>query len=117
MAVEQSEREFFVSLQKELAELDPTIMEFDLDDPDTRLAIMLTAALLKGNSVELVGEREDGEQESMTMESLGSSPDGQQSIVLTVRSTDGTLAPETAGFVAVLLDESHQTEISQLTGE
>lgn len=117
MSTDVSNLEFIRSLQAELAEVDPAIMEFDMDDPDSRLAILLTAAVLKGSTIEVASAREDGETETISVESLGATSDGQPTIILSVRSTDGTLAPDTADFVADIVDEGYQTEISRLIGE
>lgn len=101
-------------LRDELSEIDPAIAEFDLEDPDARLALVLAHAVFKGEEITIECEDDDGRVEVMTLESAGSFDDGRPKFALSIGSSDSLLSEDTAGMVANLMQEDLDKEIDNL---
>jgi hypothetical protein len=113
-----NEKHNLIAMRDKLAEQDPTLLEFDLDDPDTALAFMVVAsALLKGGNVKVTAKDDDGRTETISVESLGDGSDGLPVVAFSIGSSDGTLSPEGADALAVFLEPTFHSEIDTILGE
>ncbi len=110
-------RETLERAQQLLAKDIPEIMEFDLDDPDTPLVLLIASAMLKGETIEISSTDEDGRTENLSISGLGKTSVGEQLSVVAITSSDGMLSAETADLAAELMAESHAAEIDRLIAE
>lgn len=117
MAHSEETRQKLEQIRDEMAQEDPTVLELDIDDPDTAVALVLTAALLKGASISVAATDENGRTETIAASSLGKGADGEHIMGLEIGSSDGTLSPESADLAAELIRPSFEAEIGRLTAE
>jgi len=77
----------------------------------------LLVAIKGGGNITFTKEDEDGRTEILTLESMGVNSDGEPLTAVSISSSDGTLAPETAEMAAELMTDSHKAEVNRLIGE
>jgi hypothetical protein len=92
------------------------MLKLDLDDPASAKALVITAALLRGDGFKL---EVDGENvtETFALDSLGHDANGQLVRMLTVTSSDGILSQRSADLVAALIQSPPAAGTDGITGE
>jgi hypothetical protein len=99
------------AIQTELAAIDPCVLELDLENPDTALAMVWMARLLEDGMISVGGEAEDGTTETLTMGLMPGAPDSPPVISHVILSDSGRLSPGTLDGMAAILGQNLQAEI------
>jgi hypothetical protein len=121
MAVSRKEQADLKRIQELVASFDPSVMELDPSNENDALTIILAGALFaamkNSGDLTITAKDDDGRTETVTVQSMGASSNGEPVVVVSIDSSDGTLAPETADLAASLMAGSHQAEVNHLVGE
>lgn len=103
------------SMRDKLIEIDPTFTEYDLDDPQSALAIIVVNAMLKGGSIRIGAEKEE-RTETILIDNVGQAANGIPLVCINTDSPDGKLSPDTAELAADLIQPQLQAEIDSIIG-
>lgn len=107
-------RETLSAAQKHFAEVDPSILEMDLEDPETALMLLIMTAFSKGSSIQIISETDEGASETLELETLATAGSEAPTVAATFGSSTGKLSAETAEMVSDLMTTSLDTEIKDL---
>ena len=88
-------------IQAKVAEIDPDVAEWDLDDPESRLALVLTDAILfNGVCFRLETTDSSGRTETVAFETAGEDPNGDGVTIISFYTSTGVYSPEHAELTA-----------------
>ena len=109
-------REFFEDLRDELAAVDPSMSELDVDDPNVRFSLYLLVAILSGEDFTVgVGGEDGASGDAFNVVNYGEDEDGVPMLDIKPFNTDGTMSPDAANMAAAVLTVSTMAEIDSLT--
>jgi hypothetical protein len=103
------------SMRDKLIGIDPTFTEYDLDDPQCALAIIVVSAMLKGSSIRIGVETEE-RTETISIDNVGQAANGIPLVCIKTDSSDGKLSSDTAELAASLIQPQLQAEIESIIG-
>ena len=115
-AMPEFDREELLRLQQEVAQVDPAVMELDLDDPDSMTVLFLTSSILKGAPLVVKRVREDGEVESVTVQATDIG-NNEFCVDFSVKSSDGEFSADTTDLFVDVATQNIDSEIDGLLGQ